>query len=220
MVKLSRRLKTIYDMCPKSIVADVGADHGKLIISLVENGIASYGYAIENKKGPFERLKKAIEEAHLIDKIKVLLSDGLKDIPDTVNTIVIAGMGGDLIVNILKRDILKLKNITTIIADAHSNIKHLREEITKMRYIISAEEIVLDAKKYYEIIKFTKADIAFLSEIDKEFGPFLRKEKSCAFKEKYAERIKKIEALIKNGQLSETRKEALLEEKRRIDSVL
>ena len=57
MIKLSKRLKIIFDMVPKSVVADIGSDHGKLMIALVEAGIVSKGYAVENKEGPFERLR-------------------------------------------------------------------------------------------------------------------------------------------------------------------
>ena len=63
-MKLSKRLQAIYDMVPSGVVADVGSDHGKLIISLFENGVITKGYAIENKKGPYDRLVKAIDEAN------------------------------------------------------------------------------------------------------------------------------------------------------------
>ncbi len=220
MAELSKRLMSIYRMVPQSVVADIGADHGKLIIALVENGIASHGYAVENKKGPFERLQKAVKKAGLEDKIEVIYSDGLKDLPNFVSTIVIAGMGGHLIVEILKRDRLKLANVQTIIVDAHNALDKVRDEITKLGYIISDEEIVLDANKYYEIIKFIKADIAFMSEYDKEFGPILRKEKSCLFKEKYQKRMKTIKTLINKENLDSVRRTELEKEKERLENIL
>lgn len=219
-MKLSKRLLAIYDMVPSSVVADVGADHGKLIIALVLNGIASHGYAIENKKGPFERLKKAVEDVNLCDKIDVLLSDGIEDIPSVVNTVIIAGMGGHLIIDILKKNSLKLANVTTIIVDAHNAIPELREEVTRLGYMISDEEMVEECGKFYEIIKFSKADIAFLSELDKEFGPVLRKEKSILFKEKQEARIKSIDGLMETKDIDKTRINELKEEKRRIKSIL
>lgn len=219
-MKLSKRLLAIYDMVPSSVVADVGADHGKLIIALVLNGIASHGYAIENKKGPFERLKKAVEDVNLSGKIDVLLSDGISDIPSVVSTVIIAGMGGHLIVEILKKDVLKLANVKTIIVDAHNAVPELRDEVTRLGYMISDEEMVEECGKFYEIIKFRKADIAFLSELDKEFGPVLRKEKSIVFKEKHESRIKSIDGLIETKDIDKTRVTELKEEKRRIKSIL
>lgn len=220
MMKLSKRLECIYRMVPPSVVADIGADHGKLIIALVKDGIASHGYAIENKKGPFERLKKAVSDADLENKIDILYSDGIEDLPSIVSTLVLAGMGGHLIIKILKKDVLKMINVKTIIVDAHTALGELREEITKLGFVISDEKIVFDANKYYEIIKFTRADVAFLSELDKEYGPILRREKSCVFKEKYQDRIKKIELLIQNRDLDLIRKNELEKEKRRLKNIL
>ena len=102
MVKLSKRLKIIHDMISNSVVADIGSDHGKLMIALVESGKVQKGYAIENKEGPFERLRNNLIRYHVNDKITPLFSDGIKDITRDVATIVIAGMGGSSIVNILK----------------------------------------------------------------------------------------------------------------------
>ena len=100
---LSKRLATIQEMCPKGVVADIGADHGKLIISLVKNNIASHGFAVENKKGPYERLVAAIEESGFKDKITPIFGDGIEKIPDSVDTLVLAGMGGLNIVSILSK---------------------------------------------------------------------------------------------------------------------
>ena len=110
-MKLSKRLQAIYDMVPNGVVADIGSDHGKLIISLFQNGIISKGYAIENKKGPYSRLVKAIEDSGCSDSIVPMFSDGISELPSDVDTIVIAGMGGFNIIEILKAHPLKLKNV-------------------------------------------------------------------------------------------------------------
>ena len=197
MVKLSLRLITILEMIPNdSIVADVGSDHGKLMIALYEKGIISHGYAIENKEGPFEILKKALIRSGHVDDIVPLFSDGISELPSCVNTVVIAGMGGKHIVDILKSHQDKLANVSTIIVDGHSCLPLLREEITKLGYNIADEKIIKDSGIFYEIIKFIKSDTAFYSENDVEFGPILRHEKSATFKEKYSERIKEIDNLL------------------------
>ncbi len=197
MENLSLRLQTIFDMIPNdSIVADVGSDHGKLMISLFEKGVISHGYAIENKKGPFERLKKALIKAGCIDNIIPLFSDGISDLPTCVNTVVIAGMGGKTIIEILKSHQNKLANVDTLIIDGHSCLPLLREEITALGYNIADEKIIKDDGIYYEIIKFVKSETAFYSEADVEFGPILRHQKSATFKEKYSDRIKEIDILL------------------------
>ena len=84
MIRVSKRLKIIHDMVPKSVAADIGSDHGKLMIALVESKTIVKGYAVENKEGPFERLKNCLTKSGVINKVTPLFSDGLShsSIPD------------------------------------------------------------------------------------------------------------------------------------------
>ena len=219
MSYLSTRLQTIHDMLPKGVIADIGSDHGKLMIALFKSGKLTKGYAIENKKGPYNRLVKALEEENLLDNIVPLLSDGIEDLPISVEHIVLAGMGGDLIVEILKKHPEKLKYVQTIVVDPHGAVNKVREEISQMGFAIAEEKMIKEDDKFYEIIKFVKADIASYNEFDLEFGPILRSEKSATFKEKYSSRIKEIDNLLSKS-LPESRIQELLNERHRIESVL
>ena len=219
MAYLSARLQAIHDMLPKGVIADIGSDHGKLMIALFKSGKLIKGYAVENKKGPYQRLVKTLEEAELIDKIVPLFSDGIKDIPPEVKHLVLAGMGGDLIVDILKKHPEKLKLISTIVVDAHGAVAKVREEVSQMGFAIAEEKMIKEDDKYYEIIKFIRADIASYSDQDLEFGPILRTEKSATFKEKYIHRIEEIDILL-TKDLPSSRIEELLNEKSRIQNIL
>ena len=220
MIKLSKRLKIIFDMVPKSVVADIGSDHGKLMIALVEAGIVSKGYAVENKEGPFERLRSNLIRYHVNDKVTPLFSDGIKDITRDVETIVIAGMGGTNIVNILKAHPEKLVRVQTIIIDAHNAVPLARKEICQMGFAIADEKIVKEDDIFYEIIKFIKADKAIISDEDLEFGPILRQEKSATFKEKYQNRIYEIDTILSKGTLPKERIHSLNEEKHKLERYL
>lgn len=221
MIKLSLRLQTIHDMVPTSVVADVGSDHGKLMIALFESGRINRGYAIENKRGPYNRLVEALTEEKIEDVIIPLFSDGIEDLPSIVSTVVIAGMGGDTIIGILKKHPEKLKNVDTIIVDAHSEIPALREEVSKLGYVIADEKIIKEDDVFYEIIKFIKSDVAFYDNEDLEFGPILRQEKCATFKEKYQSRIKEIDNLLSNNKkLPESRIQQLNNEKAKLQGVL
>ena len=217
---LSERLQAIYKMVPKGMAADIGADHGKLMIALFEGGIVSHGYAVENKKGPYNRLVKALTEKGIENDIVPLFSDGIKDLPEKVHTVIIAGMGGNLIVNILKKYPQKTKQIQTLIVDAHNAIPKVREEVSKLGFVIADEKIVREDDVFYEIIKFVRADVAFYGENDIEFGPILRHEKCATFKEKYENRIHEIDVLLTNKKLPSERIRELSKEKERIESVL
>lgn len=215
-MKLSARLQAIYDMVPQGIAADVGSDHGKLIISLFENGVITKGYAIENKTGPFNRLVKEIENHHLLDDVIPMLSDGITDLPSCVDTVIIAGMGGMNIIKIINAHPLKLKNVQTIIVDAHNAVPEMRRAICKIGYIIAEEQIVEEDGIYYEIIKFIKGEASFLDDPDFEFGPKLRNEKSALFKAKYRSRLEEIDVLLENDRIPKDKIAKLVEEKERI----
>ena len=135
-MNLSKRLQAIYDMVPYSVTADIGSDHGKLMIALFNDGRIPKGYAVENKKGPYDRLVKALKEAHIEEDVVPLFSDGITDLPISVSTIVLAGMGGETILKILNDHPEKLKLVQTIIVDAHTSVPKLRKEISEMGFAL------------------------------------------------------------------------------------
>ena len=220
MIRLSKRLKIIHDMVPNSVVADIGSDHGKLMIALAQSGKVKKGFAVENKEGPFERLRSNLIRYHVNDMITPLFSDGIKDITRDVSTIVIAGMGGQTIVNILKAHPVKLISVQTIIIDAHTAVPFARREICQMGFAIADEKIVKEDDIFYEVIKFIKAEKAIISDEDLEFGPILRQEKSATFKEKYQNRIYEIDNIIAKGNLPKSRIDVLCEEKHKLERYL
>lgn len=206
-------------MVPYGVACDVGADHGKLIISLLENNKISKGVAVENKKGPFDRLNKAIIESGHQDLILVQFADGISKLPSDVNTVIIAGMGGFSILKILEKDISKLPNVQSIIVDAHNSIDIVRRGIVKLGYRIVMEKVIFEDDIYYEIIRFDKGQANY-DELDYLYGPILRKEKDHLFIKKHQKRLNDIDSLLCKENLSESRKIDLEEEKERINEVL
>ena len=118
-VKLSKRLITIANFISKgAYFADIGSDHGYLACYVCQNDPSAKAIASEVSNGPFLRTKETIEHYHLTERIEARLGSGLTVLEenDTVNEIVIAGMGGELITKILKDGRDKLLNINKIIA--------------------------------------------------------------------------------------------------------
>lgn len=152
-MKISDRLKTVATFIKDNAnVADVGADHGLLEIYLLDKNKVNSIMAIENKDGPFQILRNNLKDYN----VKLSLSDGLQDIDENVDTVVIAGMGGVLISDILKRDSKKLNKVKQIVVDAHRDIELVRKEVTKLGYYIEKEKIVFENKQYYFVISFLK----------------------------------------------------------------
>lgn len=83
-------------------VVDVGTDHARLPVYLLERGIASRVIATDIRKGPLERAARTIAAHRLTGEIELRLADGLKGVdPPEVDTIVIAGMGAETVIEIL-----------------------------------------------------------------------------------------------------------------------
>ena len=178
MIKLSKRLEMVASLISKnSKVADIGADHGYLISYLVEYGLISRAYACENKKGPFSRLKENIKEYNLLDKIQVELSDGISTLPTDIDTVIIAGMGGDTVKKIIYDSLDKLININCFIISSHTKMYEVRETLTSLGYYIEDENACFDEDKFYEVSKFIKGKKEY-SKIEIKYGPILLKQKN------------------------------------------
>ena len=99
----------------------------------------------------YNRLKSELK-AYKSDIIEIDLADGLENLPARINTVVIAGMGGELIVSILQAHPAKLVNVQKLILAPHCNAKAVREVLNALNYSISYEEIVVEKEVFYEII--------------------------------------------------------------------
>lgn len=165
-MKLSQRLLTIASLVKEgSVVADIGADHGLLSIYLIKNKIAKKVFAVENKIGPFSILEKNTKK---YPQIKVSLSDGISEIPEEVDTVVIAGMGGILISDILIKNKEKLKHVQNIILDAHRDLELVRKTLNELGYHFE-KEVLIKEGVYYHVMNVSKGQTN-TDDNDLEFG--------------------------------------------------
>lgn len=209
MKNLSLRLEKIASFVDDgAYLADVGSDHGALPIYLLNSGKISFAEAIENKKGPFERLKKAVGENVLNqDKILLSFSSGISDLDPKINEVVIAGMGGRLISSILLEHKEKLDNVDTLIIDAHSEWDVVLSTLATLSYKVVEEAFFFESDIFYSVWKAKKSDekVAY-SKAEMLFGPLESHRKGEDW-----QRF----ALIKENQWKEILKKDISEEKRR-----
>ncbi len=177
---LSKRLKTVADLVtPCEKVADVGTDHGYVPMYLVKENICQFAYAMDVNEGPLNIAKSNIANEGLEDKIETILSDGFDNFGDRdADSVIIAGMGGDLIVDILAR----AKDFDELILSPHKRPDLVRKYLSESGYKISDEKMVEDAKKYYPVIKAVKGESEY-DEVQLEFGPILLIKKDKTLKE-------------------------------------
>ncbi len=102
-IPISSRLRACAGLVPPGArVADVGADHGYLGIWLLRQGIADTVCACDLRPGPLDSARRNAEKYAAADRMEFYLSDGLQAVPrGAYNTVVCAGMGGELIIRIL-----------------------------------------------------------------------------------------------------------------------
>ena len=215
---LTLRLQTILEHISKNdVVADIGTDHGYLLKACLEKGL-TFVQGIENKKGPYMRAYSNLKE-YLNDERAVLsLSDGLSNLDSRIDTVVIAGMGGELIRDIINDSFDNAKQLKKMILEPNIKNYELRKYLSDNNFKIIDEEIVKDSDKFYEIIitKYSES-VSKLTHKECFFGPCLLKKRNNIFLEKWQERLNSINVILSN---TEKIIEHLENEKKMIEEVL
>ena len=200
---ISKRLELVASFVPQvAILLDVGSDHAYLPIELVERGQIESAIAGEVVEGPYQSAVKNVEAHGLKEKIQVRLANGLAafEEADQVSVITIAGMGGRLIARILEEGLDKLANVERLILQPNNREDDLRIWLQENGFQIVAESILEEAGKFYEIL-VVEAGQMKLSASDVRFGPFLSKEVSPVFVQKWQKEAVKLEFAL--GQIPE-----------------
>lgn len=151
MQKLSKRLLAVASMVKKSaIIADVGTDHGYLPVYLIEQGVINKAVALDVNEGPLSSCRALIEKNQLEGKIQARISNGLDCLhPDECDTIIIAGMGAELISDILSRH--------SWIRDKHIILQPMTHPEIARKFLydngfdIINDIIVKDGRHYYSV---------------------------------------------------------------------
>lgn len=149
-IKLSDRLLAIAQLIPPSGgVADVGTDHGYIPVWLVQNGHNGKLFATDINIAPLEHAKQTATEYGLDDKIEFQLCDGLAALNGTdLSTVIIAGMGGESIAEILSGAPWVKEQNTLLILQPMSKSSLLRKWLFENGFRVLSEQLVDDGKVY------------------------------------------------------------------------
>ena len=153
MIKLTNRLKTAAGFVRADrVTADVGTDHGYLPAFLVMSGITKDAIAADIAKGPLDNARNTVEKYELQDNIRLILSDGLLNLPHDVDELIICGMGGNLIADILaKAPWIKNENMHLVLQPmTHS--QDVRQYLSENGFYIDAEKTCCDDNKNYIVM--------------------------------------------------------------------
>ncbi len=155
MTGLSRRLQAVCDfVSPGLNVCDVGCDHGFVSIYLADKGICPGVLAMDVVEGPVETARLHVNQAHLSDKIEVRRSDGLNEFQiGEAESLIIAGMGGRLMLRLLLRDLAKTVSFKELILSPQSEIEEFRHSLWDRGFEFENEKLICEDGKFYWIFK-------------------------------------------------------------------
>lgn len=203
-LKLSKRLLRVASFLPAgTFFADIGSDHALLPCYVCLNDPKARAIAGEVVEGPYNSAVKTVKEFNLSDVIDVRLGDGLQILTeqDQITEVVIAGMGGLLIQQILDNGKDKIPHVNRIIVQPNIGALHVRKWFERHSFVIIEEKMIEENHHFYEIIVADKCDQhnqkTRLDEKELFFGPILLQEKTTAFLEKWESERKSFERIIK-----------------------
>lgn len=226
-ITLSKRLQAVADMVtPGLLVADVGCDHAYVSIYLVESNIASGVIAMDVKKGPLEIALHNIKSSGLERQITVRLSDGLSKLNQgEAEAVVIAGMGGSLMIRILEEGKQRVAEQKELILQPQSEIHKVREYLHQIGYKIVKEQMLIDMEKYYTLMKAVPGKEQYDNTAEYYYGKKLLEEKDPVLKTYLEKEASMVDALVKKLEKESTMKamvrlKELLQDKERIKEAL
>lgn len=210
-MQLSKRMKAVADLAGMGdCLADVGTDHGYIPIYLLEEGRFQRGIAMDVHEGPLLRARENIQSHGLSDRISCRLGDGLERLgKGEADTVVIAGMGGSLIIRILTEGEKVLKEVSRLVLQPQSEIAKVRDFLQEQGYQIEKEHMVLDEGKYYQAMRIGHGRMEKLLPEEAKYGSFLLKENDSCLKEylnREEQKFREILESLQDGGNEKTKK--------------
>lgn len=167
-----------------SVVADIGTDHGYLPVFLVSQGISPGAVAADINSGPLEAARSNIRQNGLANKIDTRLGNGLTVLkPGEADCIVIAGMGGGTIRDILSASPQVALTASRLVLQPMADEGELRTYLINHGWRISAEELLLEDGRLYLILVAEKGTEAIDDPLYLEIGPRLLENKHPLLRE-------------------------------------
>ncbi len=202
-IELPPRLLAVAEYIPAgTCVVDIGTDHGYLPVSVVESGQCPRAIAADVGEGPLSSAERHIQEAGLAEYVETRRSDGLDAfVPEELSCIVMAGMGGYLMAEILERAHRqqKLTLCSALILQPQSEVDRVRRMLHTIGFAIQAERMVEDRGKRYVILKSEPGREHYEPE-EYLYGRRLWQARDTVFQKVLQEDLSKLGRFIENLQ--------------------
>ena len=173
-MKITKRLENIANLVERGkSVMDIGTDHGLVPLYLAKNKISKDIIATDISAKSLKKLEDKLDK-NLENIIKTEVCDGLDGIDIKENQIaIIAGMGAITIIDILSKDIDKVRKLEYVICEGNIGNEKLRKFLNENNFIIDRDFLIKDGRKHYDIIRFKNGSDRKLSIGEIYFGKFI-----------------------------------------------
>ena len=163
-MELSPRLQAIAEQVPQGArLVDVGTDHGYLPVWLLRSGCIDSAIATDLREGPLNRARETAGRFGVAERISFRLCDGLSAIrQEEVDTVAIAGMGGETITTILDAAPWT-KEGTLLLLQPMTGSAELRQWLQEHGYQITGERIACEGERLYNVLAVKGGEMSPLS---------------------------------------------------------
>ena len=177
-VPISNRLLLCAEFVPRGTrAADIGTDHGYLAVYLLREGICPFVTAADLREQPLQKARENAARFGVSENMQFFLSDGLQSIPPgAADTIIMAGMGGDLMVRILEAAPWVCDARYTLILQPQSAGQALRQYLAEHGFAIEHEALAKDGHFFYTVLRAKKGHMPPLSPGQQYASPQLLRE--------------------------------------------
>ncbi len=171
-IRLDERLTRIASLVDYGTVADIGCDHGKLGYYLIGTDRARAVIATDISEGSLKKARELARDNGVSDIMMTRQGDGLSPVADReADTVVIAGLGGDVISEILSGAAAEGKRFYHFVLSPNTHPEKVRRELIRQKYRIVYDDAVECGGKRYTVIKADEGE-QILDELRILFGAF------------------------------------------------
>ena len=214
LVPMSARLEAIAALAGQGdTVCDVGCDHAHVPIRLLQTRCYRRAIGMDVIEGPLGKAAGNLALYGMQDRVELRLSNGLDAfIPGEADTLVITGMGGTLMEDILLREPAKTASFRILVLGPQSDPEKVRAALRRLGFVITREQLIFEDGKYYPVIRAQsrieeracKATFAqevpgmIRREAEDMFGPVLLEERDPVLLEFLTRRTAVLEKIVRS----------------------
>lgn len=210
---MTDRLNKIYNLLPTcNTFADIGCDHGYITKAMLYGKKCERAIIADVSEKCLDKARQLLNDFIACGKVEAVVSNGFEKVNEC-DLALIAGMGGEEIVSILKN----AKNLPkNLVLQPMKNCDKVRVFVVEKGYKIVKDLVFKSANKFYDLIVLTKGKDSLTDE-EIEFGRDNLLNPTTDFKQMIASKIEKINGYLQGENLSQTAKEEMQESIKKLE---